>query len=120
MTHLAENSRRMRDYNRALAHARYLYIPGQPGSMEPEPPMLLQEDGSERRYRPAVRPAERLIAPEFPVGPGPDQWGYWHVAGPDNYGVGDFFHDPRSGGVYCRVEAPLPGGDFQPVWLRVT
>ena len=110
-----ENARRMRDFNRAFAHARYLQFD------EPEPPLLLTADGTERRYVLRASGARNKLRPApGRIGAGPDRWGYHMVTAADEYQPGEFFHDPATGGVWCRVEAPSEAGSFQPVWLRVT
>ena len=104
----------MRDFNRAFAHARYLQFD------EPEPPLLLTADGIERRYVLRASGARNLRPAPGRIGAGPDRWGYHMVTAADEYQPGEFFHDPATGGVWCRVEAPSEAGSFQPVWLRVT
>lgn len=112
---LAENTRRLRAWNRSLAAFRWHSLPE---AVAPDPPRLIAADDTEALYQP--RPAEGPRCPE-PVGAGPDGHDYYLSASdPDGYSVGELFHSARTGGVYCRVETPLDSGGFGARWLRIT
>lgn len=112
----AENSRRMRGFNREFSMALY-----NAAVAIPEPPLLLQQDGSESRYKlPRRKPSEtRLVIRGSLIGPGPDRWGYHSVIDHDSHQVGDLWNDAFVGGVWARVEAPAPDGGWEPKWLRI-
>lgn len=111
-----ENIRRLRAYNHELAAFRYYALPG---SIAPARPVLFRPGPIAVVYEP------RTVAcgprsPD-PVGAGPDQYDYYLPStDPDGYAVGDLFHSPRTGGVYCRVETYVAGGGLAPRWLRIT
>lgn len=111
-----ENRRRLREYNLQLALFRYRGLDD--GSEAPARPFLITPDGRELLYE----PSHALDWPPDPdpVGAGPDEQDYYLARTDDGWQIGDLFHSPRTGGVYCRVETPEPDGSFAGRWLRVT
>jgi hypothetical protein len=110
-----ENSARMRDFNRSRALALYY------GLALPEPPLLLQADGSEARYAvpPGMPAGPQPGGARALVGEGPDRWGYHAVIDPGSHQPFAMIHDPAAGGIWCLVEAPSPEGGMGPKWIRI-
>ena len=111
------NSRRMRDF--FLNYAKAKYMSGELVQHPlPDTPFL---EGAERFEMPRERTED--LPPDqntHPVGAGPDRWGRYEAVEPDYHGTGELFHDPVTGGVYCKVVMPGLSGGWRPGWIRLT
>ena len=107
----------MRDFYRDFAKAKYMS--GELVSFTP--PETPELEGTQF-HMPEPRTGD--LPPDqnpHPVGGGPDRWGRYDVIEPDHHITGDLFHDPVTGGVYCKIWMPsIDGGEWTPGWIRLT
>jgi hypothetical protein len=113
-----ENTRRLREYNHDLAMVAYYRLAD---TKEPVRPRLLDLNGEERDYEPSpVAPLrEGTLQHPWPVGGGPDRYGYWQVIEPDAHPMGAILQT-ADGSVWFKAETPVFEGGMEPRWVKVS
>ena len=112
-----DNSVAMRDFNRAISMRRYYGLEATPVPVEP----LLHKSGSPEpfAYAPPMPQAMQSNQSAYPIGDGPDRFGFYDVVEPDYHNIGELLQT-HDGSVWCRIEMPTIDSGFTGKWCKVS